>query len=187
MMFSSFIEPLVLPTDHGRKRISVSRKWVVSLSLIAFIGIFLGINTRIMASERATKAECITFVKKAVEYVKTNGNQKAFDAFSDPKGAFIDRDLYIIVYDQNGMTLAHGRNKFLVGKNRLDEQDPDGVYFNRERVEMMKTQSSFWTHYKITDPITHKIMPKLAYCEVVDNVTPRLLVCSGVYDAEQIE
>jgi cytochrome c len=171
--------------SYSLKSISTNKLVWLFFAVIFAVFVQSAVDGDMMAAERATKEECVAFVKKAIEYVKTNGSEKAFTEFSDPKGKFIDRDLYIIVYDSTGLTLAHGRNNKLVGRNRLDEQDADGTYFNRERIELMKTQTSFWTHYKITDPLTHKILPKLAYCEVMDDaVLKRLLICSGVYDAE---
>jgi cytochrome c len=135
---------------------------------------------------RANKEDVLAFVKKAVEYFHANGSEKAFAEFSDRKGKFVDRDLYIIVHSMTGVTLAHGANPKLVGMNRLEEQDADGKYYNKERNELMKTQRSFWTHYKFTDPLTHKILPKLSYCEVADDpVLIHVLVCSGIYEIQK--
>jgi cytochrome c len=137
------------------------------------------------STARATKEEATAFVKKAVEYFKANGSEKAFAAFNDHNGKFIDKDLYIFCYDPNGVTLAHGKNPLLIGKSRLDEQDADGTYINRERMELMKTQHNFWMHYKFSDPVTHKIAPKSTYCEVVDDpALKHVLICSGVYDVQ---
>jgi cytochrome c len=157
----------------------------LSCIAILIVGIFAAAPHGAAASDRATKEECVAFVKRAVEYFKLNGSQKALTEFINPAGKFIDRDLYIIAYDTTGLTLAHGANPKLVGRNRLDEQDTDGTYYNKERNNLMKTQNSFWTHYKFTDPITHKILPKSSYCEVTDDpVMKHVLICSGVYDVQ---
>jgi cytochrome c len=136
------------------------------------------------SAARATKEEAVTLVEKAADYFKSHGADKAFAAFDDPGGPFIDRDLYIFVYDSKGTCLAHGRYKKLIGESRIDEQDANGIYYMRERIKLMETQKNFWTHYRFPDPLTHKIMSKTSYCEVVmDAVLKNIMICSGVYDA----
>jgi cytochrome c len=53
--------------------------------------------------------------------LKREGKDKALAAFSDPKGEFVDGDLYLVVMDaaDGKLTmLAHGVNKALIGKPR---------------------------------------------------------------------
>ena len=129
------------------------------------------------AGEKGTKPEAVAMVKKAIEYIKANGSEKSYAVFAEKGGGFRDRDLYVYVYDLNGNCLAHGVNPKLVGKNNMDVQDADGVYYVKERMELAKTKSSFWQDYKFSDPVTRKIEPKSAYCEKL-NAT---LVCTGIY------
>lgn len=129
------------------------------------------------AADKASKPEAEAMVKKAVEFLKANGPEKAYTAFDDKKGQFVDRDLYVVVYDMNGKCLAHGANAKLIGKDLLDSQDVDGKYFLKERVALAKAKQSFWQDYKFTNPVTKKIEPKEMYCERVDDVA----VCGGVY------
>jgi cytochrome c len=136
-------------------------------------------------TERGTKEEVVALVKSAVAYFKANGPDKAFAEFSDSKGKFVDRDMYILVYDSTGTCLAHGLYKNLIGKNRIDVQDADGNYYIGDRIKLMKIQSSFWTHYKYPDPLTHKIVPKTSYCETAnDPAVKDIIICSGTYDAK---
>lgn len=135
------------------------------------------------APARATKEEAFAFVKKTIEYFKHNGSEKAFAEFNNPKGKFIDRDLFIVIYDSTGLCFAHGYNPKLVGRNRMDEEDADGHLFVKERMELMKTQTSFWSRFLSPDPMTHKLTPKAVYCEVADDpVLKQLLFCSGAYE-----
>lgn len=129
------------------------------------------------AGEQGTKAEAMAMVKKAVEFVKANGAEKAYAAFSDKNGAFKDRDLYVIVYDIHGKCLAHGNNVKLVGRDLIDAQDADGVYYIKDRVAQMKTKTSFWQDYKFSNPVTKKIEPKSTYCERLNDTA----VCVGIY------
>ena len=131
-----------------------------------------------LAADRGSKDEAVAMVKKAVALIKADGKDKAFAAIGDPANAsFHDRDLYIYVYDMNGVTLAHGNNPKMVGKNLIELKDIDGKAFVKERVEMGKAKPHFWQDYKFTNPETKKIEPKQMYCERLNET----VVCGGIY------
>ena len=87
------------------------------------------------AADAGTKDEAVAMVKKAVDFIKANGADKAYAEFSNPKGQFVDRDLYITIYDMNGKCLAHGANAKMIGRDLIDNKDVDGKEFIKERVE----------------------------------------------------
>lgn len=129
------------------------------------------------AADHATASEAVAMVKKAVAYIKANGAEKAYSAFDDRNGQFVDRDLYILVYGLDGKVLAHGANAKLIGKDLSDAQDVDGKYYVKERIELARAKPDFWQDYKFADPMTKKIEPKTTYCERVDSS----VVCAGIY------
>ena len=124
-----------------------------------------------------TPEEAVAMVKKASAYLRANGAQKAFAEITNPRGRFVDRDLYVTVYDLAGNCLAHGFNPKMVGKNMLDLKDPDGKAFIKERSELAKTRDQFWIDYRYINPITKQIGKKSMYTEKVGD----LLVSCGVY------
>jgi signal transduction histidine kinase len=128
------------------------------------------------AADRANKAEAEAMVKKAVSHLKSKG-EAAYADFTAPNKTFIDRDLYIVVYDLDGICLAHGQIATQVGKDLTNLKDSDGKLFIKERAELARSKGTFWQDYKFTDPITKSIMPKQTYCEKVDKVA----VCAGIY------
>ena len=130
-----------------------------------------------LSGEVGTPAEAEAMVKKAVEFIKVNGKDKAFAEFTGQKGGFVNRDLYITVYDLNGKCLAHGANDKMVGKDLIGLKDPDGKAFVKERMELAKSKDKFWQDYKFTNPVTKKIEPKSMYCEKFGDV----IVACGVY------
>jgi hypothetical protein len=68
--------------------------------------------------------EAIAMATKAAALIKSAGKEKAFAEISDQKNInFHDRDLYVYVYDMNGVALAHGNNPKMVGKNLLELKD----------------------------------------------------------------
>jgi len=145
------------------------------LVLLCFAGI------AVAGEKRATTAEAEAMVKKAIKYLKQNGKDKALAEFNNPKGKFIDRDLYITVYDLNGNCLAHGANSKMVGKNLIDLRDADGKYHVKERLEIAKAKGKGWHDFKWGNPVTHKIEHKTMYFEKVDD----LVIASGAYKADQ--
>jgi len=67
-----------------------------------FKGIVIGLcalafNGAAVAADKGTADEAVAMVKKGVAFVKANGKEKAFTEFSNQKGQFVDRDLYIMV------------------------------------------------------------------------------------------
>lgn len=130
-----------------------------------------------VAYDRGTKEEAVAMVKKAIEYIKANGNEKAFEEFSNPKGKFVDRDLYIVVYDMNAKCLAHGLKKNMVGKKLINNKDADGKEYVKERFEILKKQSSGWQHYKFMNPVTKQIESKAMYVERYGD----LVIGCGIY------
>lgn len=130
-----------------------------------------------LAATGTTKDEAVAMVKKAVAAIKAEGPDKAYAEISDPAGKFVDRDLYIVVYGLDGMVLAHGANAKRIGTNQIDDKDPDGKAFVKERVELAATHASFWQTYKFMNPVTNKVEPKEMYCERLDQT----VVCGGVY------
>src|ERR1700722_20821544 len=126
---------------------------------ILMFALVMAYSTNVVAenlidSMRGTKEDAVVLVRRAVEYYKLNGEEKALADFSDPQGKFIDRDLYVFANAANGVCVAHGANKKLVGRPRIDEQDIDGKYYIKERTELMKDHESFWHYYKYPDPLT---------------------------------
>ena len=115
------------------------------------------------------KEQARAMVKKAIEYYKANGKDRAFKEINNHKGMFVKGELYIFVYDLNGVVVAHGFNAKMIGKSLIDAKDPDGKLFVKERVMIAKTKGSGWQNYKFTNPITYKIEMKVAYIEKIDN------------------
>jgi len=146
-------------------------------SIAAAAAALLLTATPALAGDRATTKDAETMVHKAVELVKRDGKEKALAVFSDPKGAFTYRDLYIAAYDLEGKCVAHGAKKERIGKNSIEEKDADGKLFVKERVAIAKKDGKGWQEYKFINPADGKMESKVAYFEVVDGV---ILVC-GAY------
>jgi len=130
------------------------------------------------SSTNATRDEAVAMVKKGAAFLKANGADKAYAAFTAKDPQFIDRDLYLVVYGLDGKCLAHGANPKQVGKDLLELTDIDGKYFVKDRVAMVKAKpAGAWQEYKFTNPVSKKVEPKVMYCEKVGETA----LCGGVY------
>jgi cytochrome c len=130
-----------------------------------------------LAEERATTREAEALVRQGVAYLKQEGREKAFATFSDPKGPFTYRDLYMTVYDLDGRCLAHGAKRDRIGKSLIEDRDADGKLFVKERVALARKAARGWQEYKFLNPATKRVEDKVAYFEVVDG----LILLSGAY------
>jgi signal transduction histidine kinase len=129
------------------------------------------------AAERGTAPEAEAMVKKAIDFIKANGPEKAYEEFTNGK-LFKNGDLYIIVYDLSGKNLAQGANPKLVGKDLMGLKDPDGKLLIKMFVDIAKEKGKGWSEtYKFLNPVSQKIEQKAMYLERVGDT----LVGCGIY------
>ncbi|HUP28879.1 MAG TPA: cache domain-containing protein [Usitatibacter sp.] len=144
-------------------------------SIVAVFTACLALNA--FSEERATPPEAQALVKKAIAYYKKNGREKALADFNRKDGGFVDRDLYVTVYDYQGVSLAHINPKF-IGKNMIDLRDENGKYHIKERIELAQQQGSGWQDLAgRVNPTSKKLEAKRMYFEKHDN----LVFAAGAY------
>ncbi len=143
---------------------------LVVLSLLVANGVAWG-------ADKGTADEAKALVAKASAYLKANGREKALAEFNNPKGSFVDRDLYIFVVDTNGLTVANGNNAKLIGKNVIDMKDQDDKYFIKSFIELGNTKGKGWVDYRWINPQTKAIATKSTYIEKNGD----LLIGCGIY------
>ena len=142
---------------------------------------FLALASFTAASQdanRASEAEAEAMVKKAIDFYKKNGRDKAIAEFNKNPGTFVDRDLYVTVYTPNADALAHINPK-MVGKNMMELRDGNGKYHIKERMEAAQKGNSGWQDFTFFNPVSKKIEPKRMYWEKHDG----LIFACGAYKA----
>lgn len=127
--------------------------------------------------QRAAPNEAKALLSKALAHIKAVGKDKAFADFMTKPGPFVDRDLYITVFDLNGKTLAHGANARLVGKDNINMQDANGKYHVKERLEIAKAKGKGQQEFAFLNPMTKQIEAKLMFFERMDDI----VVACGSY------
>lgn len=131
------------------------------------------------ANDHGTLVEAEAMVKKAVAFYKKNGRDKAFAELNKSPGPFVDRDIYVTVYNMEGLTLAHINPK-MVGKDMIDLRDANGKYTVRERVEAARKAATGYQDLVFFNPVSKKVEPKRVYWERQGD----LIFAAGAYNGQ---
>ncbi len=164
------------PTHEGKEELKQIYIENVNDSLYLGSGLYLsGISASFNQEERD---ELVAFVDEALRFAKENGRQKSLEVFNDPSGNFTREGRYIFAYDYEGRTLALPYQPELIGTNRIDVQDPNGVDFVRQAIDVARMGNGF-LYYVYPDP-SRNMTPalKLSY---VANVDDTWFLGSGIY------
>jgi signal transduction histidine kinase len=148
-------------------------------ALFASVQVFSATAT-LAAGARGSEAEAQEMVKKAVALIKSAGPDSAYKTFTEhPSGAFKDRDLYVFVYDFQGICLAQGANPKMIGKNLIELKDAGGKPTISGMIDVVKTKKTGWYGpYRFNNPVTNTLEAKKSYCEQGAGET---MVCVGAY------
>jgi signal transduction histidine kinase len=140
--------------------------------VLATAGFALAANAA-CAGELGTPEEAMAMVKKAAAYLKSVDRKTALAEFDNPKGRFVDRDLYIFVLDLKGnnMALGSAAMRKSVGVNLYDMRDADGTYFVRNMIATATGKGSGWVDFKFPNfARNNAIEMKSSYVEKVDDL-----------------
>lgn len=152
---------------------TVLKIWLCAVMALAMQG------SALAADAAGSADEAVSLVKRAVAFVKANGTEKAYAEFSNPKGQFVDRNLYIFVYDLNGVSLAIGNGNAarMVGKNLLDMRDAEGNSLIKGLIDVAKSKGQGWYDYKWPNPVSKAVEQKSSYVERLGDT----LIGCGIY------
>lgn len=149
---------------------TLSRRHLLRTAPVALAALALPVLPALAAEDRAKPEEARALLAKAIAHVKAAGKDKAFADFMQKPGPWIDRDLYITVFDLNGKTLAHGANARMVGKDNINLQDANGKHHVKERLEIAKSKGKGQQEFAFLNPMTKQIEAKLMFFEKVDDI-----------------
>ena len=124
------------------------------------------------------KSDALRWVEKARNFYKSSGKRISFAEFTNPRGPFVEDQMYVFVLSGKGTMLAHGVNEKWVGEDFMDLKDAEGKFFIKEIVETANSKGNGWVDYKWFEPSTRKMLPKNVYFEKIDEV----IICSGIYN-----
>jgi len=138
--------------------------------LIVISVIFFGLSWAYAQEIKGEKAEAKALVEKAEAFMGQQGKEKCLAEVSKPDGQFVKGELYVFVYDMNGVILAHPKNPKLIGQNVYDKPDSKGKLFRKEIVDKAKTEGSGWVDYIYLNPQSGKEEDKTTYFKKVGDV-----------------
>ncbi len=114
----------------------------------------------------ATPEEAKALLNEAVALYQTDGKDKTFAEISNPDGKFVLGELYIFVFDSDGMIVAHGADPSMIGTSTMDEPDENGKFYAREIMQVGESGGS--VDYVWLNPATGTVQPKTSYIMLVD-------------------
>lgn len=151
-------------------------KTILKVALSALL-LVLASHLALAQDRGGTATEAVALVKKAIDYIKANGREKAFAEFKNPNGPFRDRALFLVVYDIKGTKVAHGINQKMIGKNNLELKDIDGKFVVKDFIDIATGKGKGWVDYKWPNPLTGGLEPKATYIERFED----LIIGCGIY------
>jgi signal transduction histidine kinase len=121
------------------------------------------------AGDKGTPEEAKTMLDKAVKAAQVD-EAAALAAFNDPKGGYVDRDLYVFCFDKVGKITAHGADSSMIGTDLKPLKDPDGKPIGTEMLALA-AKGGGSIEYKWKSPTTKQVGTKVSFLKVAGNQT----------------
>jgi hypothetical protein len=115
-----------------------------------------------MRLRQASADEAHALAELALAHIEAKGRDQAFADFHDPEGGFIDRDLYIFIFDRNGIICVFGAKPVLVGEPAGTIQGLEPTTF-LERAWAAADAGGGWIQYEVVNPSTREVTPKESF------------------------
>ncbi len=159
----------IYPNPNRSNQTELKLLYVVKVDDDLWIGSGIYLPGEVQLFSFEDQRTLIAFVDKARDYAQKNGKDKAIQVFNDPEGEFVTRDLYVFAYDDSGNALSLPFQPSLVGTNRLDARDANGIAFTKDNLELARAGSG-QTYYLYPNPgenMSEEL--KLSYTTRVDD------------------
>ena len=169
---------IVFPNPaHGGKP-ELKQLYIETVNNSFYLGSGLYLSNISASFNKSDRDELVAYVNDALQFAKKNGKQNALAVFNDQKGNFTRDGRYIFAYDYDGKNLALPFQPDLIGTNRIDVRDPNGVDFVRQAIDLARMGNGF--HYYIYPDPSRNMTPelKLSY---VTNVDGTWFLGAGIY------
>ena len=169
---------IVFPNPAHDGKEELKQLYIENVNDSLYLGSGLYISDISASFDQEERDELVAYVNEALQFAQENGREKALEVFNDPVGNFARDGRYIFAYDYDGKNLALPHQPELVGTNRIDAQDPNGVYFIQQVIDVAKMGNGS-LYYIYPDPERDMADTlKLSYVVDVDGFW---LLGSGIY------
>jgi methyl-accepting chemotaxis protein len=126
---------------------------------------------------QGTADEALAMANRAHALVQSVGFDEAFKAFHDPQAGYVDRDLYVFVFDRQGIYRVMGADIQRVGSSLFDAPGVDAQQLLEDAWHRCD-QGGGWVEYNIINLATSDVRGKSSY---VLPLTDDLLIGCGAY------
>jgi methyl-accepting chemotaxis protein len=126
---------------------------------------------------QGTADEAMVLTERAYDLVQSMGYEQASEAFYDKSAGFIDRDLYVFVFDRQGVYRVMGADRNRVGTSLFDAPGVDAQQLLDDAWHRCD-QGGGWVEYNIINLATGTVKGKSSY---VLPLNDDLLIGCGAY------
>ena len=169
---------IVFPNPAHDGNEELKQLYIESVNDSLYLGSGLYLSNISASFDQDEIDELIVYVDEALQFAQENGKEKALEVYNDPEGNFTRDERYIFAYDYDGQNLALPHQPELVGTNRIDAQDPNGVYFIQQVIDVAKMGNGS-LYYIYPDP-SRNMADRLKLSYVVD-IDGTWFLGSGIY------
>jgi len=134
---------------------------------------------------QGTADQARNMVFKAMEHIRSVGYDQAVRDFHDPRFGFIDRDMYIFIFDRAGYYVVHASMPEKDGTDLRSAPGLDADKLVADAWEVCDRDQGGWVNYTITNPVTREVQAKTSYVEPLD--ADRLLGCGCYLNSEWLD
>jgi hypothetical protein len=127
---------------------------------------------------QGTADQARQLVFDAMVHLRSVGYEQAVRDFHDRQGEFIDRDLYIFIFDRAGYYQVHGAMPEKDGTDLRAITGLDAQALVTDAWTVCDEEQGGWVNYTITNPVTREVQAKSSYVMPLDD--NRLIGC-GCY------
>jgi methyl-accepting chemotaxis protein len=127
---------------------------------------------------QGTADQARQLVFDALVHIRTEGYERAVADFHDKNGVFIDRDMYIFIFDRAGFYVVHGSMPEKDGSDLRSIPGLDANQLVADAWDVCDHEEGGWVNYIINNPITKEVQAKSSYVMPID--ADRLIGC-GCY------
>jgi polar amino acid transport system substrate-binding protein len=175
---------IVFPNPARDDKEELKQIYIENVNDSLYLGSGLYLSNISASFNQEEREELVAYVDEALQFAQENGKEKALEVFNDAEGNFTRDGRYIFAYDYDGQSLALPYQPELVGTNRIDAQDPNGVYFIQQVIDVAKMGNGS-LYYIYPDP-SRNMTDTLKLSYVVD-VDGSWLLGSGMYADKEAE
>jgi polar amino acid transport system substrate-binding protein len=167
------------PAHSNSKELKLTYVLKVDEGLWLGAGTYLTGEAPIFSNE--SQEDLVAFVDSARDFALNTTKEVALKTFNDKNGKFVEGNRYIFAYGYDGRNLALPYQPELIGTNRFDTQDPNGVYFVQQAIDTAKIGNGFFYYIY---PDSSRNMTQALKLSYVVNVDDTWFLGSGIYAKE---